>query len=68
MPVAQVRDELGREAPGFASIQEHRENTSRIYFPFEPLRDITSTENAITWRTKDLLGGFIDSSVDVVMI
>jgi len=40
VPVAQARDRLGREAPRFAPIQQHRQNTTSVNLPYEPLRDI----------------------------
>jgi len=46
--VVQARDGLSREAPGLATIQQHRKNTAKVYLPFEPLRHIASTEEIAT--------------------
>jgi len=46
-PVAQARDGLSREAPRFAPIQQHRQNTTSVNLPFEPLRHTASTEEML---------------------
>jgi len=67
VPVAQTIDRLGREAPRFTPKQQHRKHATSVHLPLEPLRDITSTEERITQRTKGL-GGFLDSGIYVVVI